>query len=91
MEKYEKYGYIKCIKTMHRGRKSEIYQLTVDTVPHKIRYNSRRGQSFYLHSEEKELFIYVTEKYAKKHGYIDKTGKTIMEQRNDNSRKDAQI
>jgi len=80
MEKYNKYKYVKNkhINFGVVGDISEIIEIKNQVNTKMIRYNKRSGGStYYYPKEEKKFFIYVTEKYALKHGYINAKGNKI--------------
>ncbi len=77
MKKYEKYGYIKAKCDKFYTKKGMILKLRDDSSIDRIRYNVKNRGSYFRSDEEKRLFIFVTEKYALKHGYIDNNGDKV--------------
>lgn len=80
-EKLEKFNYVKWIDGDGcYWLDKEIYKIIVKgDTPHRTKITTIKiGQIETLsHTVEKKQFIFVTDKYAKKHGYINENGEKV--------------
>jgi hypothetical protein len=80
-EKLQKYNYIKWIDGDGcYWLDKEIYKIiTKGDTPNRTEITTIKSGNFQAlhHTLEKQQFIFVTDKYAKKHGYINENGEKV--------------